>query len=36
MAGDELVALADEKTPSRSVLHRTQKQRSKELAKTAG
>ena len=34
MAGDELVALADEKDARQVSLHRTQKQRSKELAKT--
>ncbi|MFO7712878.1 translation initiation factor IF-2 [Desulfosarcina sp.] len=34
MAGDELVALADEKDARQVSQHRTQKQRSKELAKT--
>ncbi len=34
MAGDELVALADEKDARQVSHHRTQKQRSKELAKT--
>ncbi|HSO18786.1 MAG TPA: translation initiation factor IF-2, partial [Desulfosarcina sp.] len=34
MAGDELVALADEKDAKQVSQHRTQKQRSKELAKT--
>ena len=34
-AGDELVALSDEKDAKQVSLHRTQKQRSKELAKTS-
>ncbi len=35
MAGDELVALADEKDAKQISMHRTQKLRSKELAKTS-
>ncbi|UCF89775.1 MAG: translation initiation factor IF-2, partial [Desulfobacterales bacterium] len=35
MAGDEFVALADEKDAKQVSLHRIQKQRSKELAKTS-
>ena len=35
MAGDELVALADEKDAKQVSLHRMQKQRSKDLAKTS-
>ena len=35
MAGDELVALADEKDARQVSLHRVQKQRSKELGKTS-
>ncbi|MGA8179629.1 MAG: translation initiation factor IF-2 [Desulfobacterales bacterium] len=34
-AGDELIALSDEKDAKQVSLHRTQKQRSKELAKTS-
>jgi translation initiation factor IF-2 len=34
-AGDEMVALSDEKDAKQVSLHRTQKQRSKELAKTS-
>ena len=34
MAGDELVALKDEKNAKQVSIHRTQKQRTKELAKT--
>jgi translation initiation factor IF-2 len=34
-AGDELIALADEKDAKQVSLHRTQKQRSKELSKTS-
>ncbi len=35
VAGDELIALADEKSAKQVSLHRQQKQRSKELAKTS-
>jgi translation initiation factor IF-2 len=35
MAGDELIALADEKDARQVSMHRTQKQRSKDLAKTS-
>jgi translation initiation factor IF-2 len=35
MAGDEMIALSDEKDAKQVSLHRTQKQRSKELAKTS-
>jgi translation initiation factor IF-2 len=35
MAGDELIALADEKSAKQVSMHRIQRQRSKELAKTS-